>query len=103
MASWTGDKNWVVGVQWHPERMLNDALAERLFEDFVAAAKNVRNALAPDVPDETLSRVLLVWTQLFGAISYELFGHFHNVIQDYDAFFEHQMKRSANLLVTGQL
>jgi len=45
-VEWTGDKNWVVGVQWHPERMPNDALAERLFEDFVAAARNVRNAVA---------------------------------------------------------
>ncbi|HEV3375524.1 MAG TPA: gamma-glutamyl-gamma-aminobutyrate hydrolase family protein [Candidatus Acidoferrum sp.] len=36
---WTGDSNWVVGVQWHPERMTGDAFAERLFNDFVAAAR----------------------------------------------------------------
>ncbi len=36
---WTGDANWVVGVQWHPERMLGDALSERLFRDFVGAAR----------------------------------------------------------------
>jgi putative glutamine amidotransferase len=36
---WTGDSNWVVGVQWHPERMTGDAFAERLFSDFVAAAR----------------------------------------------------------------
>lgn len=45
-VEWTGDKNWVVGVQWHPERMGNDALAERLFEDFVSAARNARSAVA---------------------------------------------------------
>ena len=38
---WTGDSNWVVGVQWHPERMPDDPLAERLFAEFVAAARNV--------------------------------------------------------------
>jgi len=37
-VEWTGDANWVVGVQWHPERMFGDAFAERLFRDFVAAA-----------------------------------------------------------------
>lgn len=35
---WTGDSNWVVGVQWHPERR-DDALSQRLFSDFVAAAR----------------------------------------------------------------
>jgi len=34
--------NWVVGVQWHPERMLNDSFAEKLFADFVGAARESR-------------------------------------------------------------
>ncbi len=38
-VEWTGDSNWVVGVQWHPERMFGDAFSERLFRDFVAAAR----------------------------------------------------------------
>jgi putative glutamine amidotransferase len=38
-VEWTGDANWVLGVQWHPERMFGDAFAERLFRDFVAAAR----------------------------------------------------------------
>jgi putative glutamine amidotransferase len=44
---WTGDANWVVGVQWHPERMpVEDAFSKKLFEDFVAAANQARNAVA---------------------------------------------------------
>lgn len=40
---WTGDSNWVVGVQWHPERRpLEDAFAKKLFEEFVAAAAKAR-------------------------------------------------------------
>jgi len=42
---WTGDANWVVGVQWHPERMFGDAAAERLFGDFLEAARKVRNSV----------------------------------------------------------
>ena len=41
-VEWTGDANWVVGVQWHPERMPGDALASKLFEEFVAAAQAAR-------------------------------------------------------------
>jgi putative glutamine amidotransferase len=45
-VEWTGDSNWVVGVQWHPERMFGDAFSERLFRDFVAAADSARNTVA---------------------------------------------------------
>jgi putative glutamine amidotransferase len=38
-VEWTGDSNWIVGVQWHPERMADDPFARRLFEQFVAAAR----------------------------------------------------------------
>src|SRR5487761_1300240 len=30
-VEWTGDSNWVIGVQWHPERMTKDALAKLFF------------------------------------------------------------------------
>jgi putative glutamine amidotransferase len=41
---WTGDANWIVGVQWHPERMLGDAFSERLFRDFISAASQRQGA-----------------------------------------------------------
>jgi putative glutamine amidotransferase len=34
--------DWVVGVQWHPERMPEDDLAQKLFADFVSAARESR-------------------------------------------------------------
>ncbi len=45
-VEWTGDANWVVGVQWHPERMFGDAAAERLFENLVTAGRRSRNVVA---------------------------------------------------------
>jgi putative glutamine amidotransferase len=45
-VEWTGDSNWVVGVQWHPERMFGDAFAERLFSNFIVAARSARDAVA---------------------------------------------------------
>jgi len=45
-VEWTGDSNWVTGVQWHPERMLGDAFSECLFRDFVAAATKAHPVVA---------------------------------------------------------
>ena len=61
----------------------------------------LREFVGPAVSDEVLLRTLLVWTGLFGAISYELFGHLHGVIEDYDAFFDHQMRRWGAYLAGG--
>ncbi|MGH9679895.1 MAG: gamma-glutamyl-gamma-aminobutyrate hydrolase family protein [Candidatus Acidiferrales bacterium] len=41
---WIEDENWVVGVQWHPERMPEDALAEALFRSVVLAARQTQLA-----------------------------------------------------------
>jgi putative glutamine amidotransferase len=45
-VEWQGDSPWAVGVQWHPERMAGDRFSERLFEDFVAAVRSARGAIA---------------------------------------------------------
>jgi putative glutamine amidotransferase len=47
-VEWVGDENWVVGVQWHPERMMeSDSLGRGLFGSLVkeAAMRKVRAAL----------------------------------------------------------
>jgi len=35
-------EDWVIGVQWHPERMPDDSFAQKLFADFVGAARKVK-------------------------------------------------------------
>ena len=54
------------------------------------------------LPDELLARGLLAWTLLVGAVSFELFGHTHNVVDDdpalREAFFTDQMRRAGELV-----
>lgn len=38
-VEFTGDNPWLVGVQWHPERMAEDGLSKGLFRELVAAAR----------------------------------------------------------------
>ena len=55
-----------------------------------------------DIPHEVLSRVLQAWSQLFGTLSLEMFGHLHNVIHDFDAYFRYQMRRTAEMIVDAR-
>lgn len=52
----------------------------------------LRDALAPALSREASGRAVMAWTQLVGSISLELFGHLHNVIHDYQAYFDYQMR-----------
>ncbi len=50
------------------------------------------------IPAPVLSRAITAWTELFGAINFELFGRLTNAITDYDAWFDHQLKAMARYL-----
>ncbi|MFL6164404.1 MAG: TetR/AcrR family transcriptional regulator [Jatrophihabitantaceae bacterium] len=63
--------------------------------------KRLREQVAPGLTDRYLARALLAWSQLIGLISFELFGHLHNVITDYTAHFDYQMRAIAQELGLG--
>jgi AcrR family transcriptional regulator len=52
----------------------------------------------PGLPVGTLSRGMTAWIQLFGAVSFELFGRFNNTLDDREGFFDHQMRAMADLI-----
>lgn len=43
---------------------------------------------ATDVPTELVGRTLMAWTNLFGTISFELWGHLVGSVDDADAYFD---------------
>ncbi|MFH8342015.1 TetR/AcrR family transcriptional regulator [Streptomyces sp. AM6-12] len=45
--------------------------------------------IAPDLPPEVTAAMVAAWAQLFGLVSFELFGQFNNVIEDRERFFRH--------------
>jgi len=62
-----------------------------------AALAPIRAHLPPGVPAPLVQRALMVWTNLFGVISFELYGQLHNVVgeapADRDAFFAECIRR----------
>jgi AcrR family transcriptional regulator len=67
-----------------------------------AALRRIREAAAPHTPDDVLVRALAAWTGLFGHLTFELFGHFTNVIDDLDAYFTLQASRAAAAIRTPE-
>jgi AcrR family transcriptional regulator len=59
------------------------------------ALEPVAALLPAGVTSDLLVRGLMVWTYLFGAVSFEVFGHRNNVIADYEVFFDHEVRRLA--------
>lgn len=49
--------------------------------------------LAPDLPPALAVMLVSAWSQLFGLVSFEVFGHFHNIVEDRDAFFAAAARR----------
>jgi AcrR family transcriptional regulator len=65
----------------------------------VAAAVGLVQRMLPDpAPADLVVRGLMAWTYLFGAVSFEVFGHRHDVIDDPRAFFDHESRRIAQAL-----
>ncbi|WP_280871463.1 TetR/AcrR family transcriptional regulator [Streptomyces sp. MJP52] len=52
--------------------------------------------LAPDLPPEAVVALVAAWSELFGLIGFEVFGQFHQVVEDRAAFFRHAAARLAH-------
>lgn len=56
----------------------------------------------PDgIPDHLVVAGLTAWTYLFGAVSFEVFGHRANIVDDQRAYFDHEVRRLGVLLGLG--
>jgi len=66
-----------------------------------ASLAPIRQSLPDVVPDDLVVRGLMSWTELIGAISLEINGQFVNVVDGMDDYFDHTMRRTAELLSLG--
>ena len=70
---------------------------ERAAQRAAIALAPIRSHLPAEVPAALVQRALMVWTNLFGAVSFELYGQLHEVVGedpgDRDAFFAECVRR----------
>ena len=77
-----------------PPAGLVDGVPEGLASDLAA----VRAAIDTDLSDDALVRVIAAWSQLFGLVSFELFGQTQNVIHHHDELFAATVGAMARLV-----
>jgi len=70
----------------------------RLHGQLRAELGRARDEVAPDLPDAVFLAGMTAWIQLFGTVSFELFGQFNNVIEARTEFFASQMELMADLM-----
>ena len=73
-------------------------------EDNESAMKGVLETRAldevmPGVPEAVRALSLMVWSQIFGCISFELFGHFVGTVRNANRFFVIVVDEAANLVL----
>jgi AcrR family transcriptional regulator len=77
-------------LPWPPAPPLPSPLAEQ--------AAGVAGAIAPGVPGPVVARALIAWTQLFGMISFELFGQFVGSLEPADPFVAYTAELMADFI-----
>ncbi|MGW0312500.1 TetR/AcrR family transcriptional regulator [Streptomyces flavidovirens] len=67
-------------------------------------AERLAADVAPDLPPPVVAALVAAWSQLFGLISFEVFGQFNRIVEDRDRFFDHSALTLAHAvgLIGGQ-
>jgi AcrR family transcriptional regulator len=61
-------------------------------------AESLREQVGTHLPAPVLAEVVAAWAQLFGLVSFELFGQFNRVVEARDEFFDRAAARLAHEL-----
>jgi AcrR family transcriptional regulator len=62
------------------------------------AVAPIEQDLLPGFEPEVVAAALMAWTQVFGMVTLELFGHYVGATTDFDVVFDHSMRVAAGLV-----
>jgi AcrR family transcriptional regulator len=67
-------------------------VSSQLSESASAEATRLKGLGFQGVPDDAILRSLAAWTQLFGAVNFEVFGRVADIVEDADAVFDQSVR-----------
>ncbi|WP_130348699.1 TetR/AcrR family transcriptional regulator [Herbihabitans rhizosphaerae] len=79
-------------------RLEEESLPTRTPAPLVMEIREAARVVNAAVGEAEMARALIAWTELFGAISFEIFGRLNNVIDQRFAWFDHQMRAMAGFV-----
>jgi AcrR family transcriptional regulator len=65
-------------------------------DDLESEAERMAADFASDLPPAVAPALVAAWAQLFGLIGFELFGQFHRVVEEREAFFRNAARHLAH-------
>jgi AcrR family transcriptional regulator len=74
------------------------AAEDELTAGLAAQVEQVAELIAPGLPATVGTRIIVAWTQLFGMISFELFGQLVGSVDPSDEFFSYACDRMADFI-----
>jgi AcrR family transcriptional regulator len=83
----------VLGESWAAGTLTSVFEAPYPSPPLAAQAQRLSTSLGLDLPAPVLTRALIAWTQLFGMISFELFGQLVGSVDPAEEFFEHAVEQ----------
>ncbi|MEU6019311.1 TetR/AcrR family transcriptional regulator [Streptomyces sp. NPDC047515] len=87
----------IVGEAFGADGLAVPPLADELRTE----AERMVAEFAPDLPPGVVAPLIAAWSQLFGLISFEIFGQFHRVVEAREVFFREavtELARTVGLL-----
>ncbi|WP_067562842.1 TetR-like C-terminal domain-containing protein [Nocardia acidivorans] len=66
--------------------------------ELTAQSTETTARIAPGLPPEYIARPVVAWTQLFGAVTFELTGQLVGIMDPAGPFFEYAVERMADLV-----
>ncbi|AHH94683.1 TetR/AcrR family transcriptional regulator [Kutzneria albida] len=88
----------VLKTAWAAKLIRLDYDGRELSPQLLAQTKALAEAVAPTLPPVLMARAITAWTQLFGMISFELFGQLVGSVDPSEEFFEHSVETMAQFV-----
>ena len=88
----------VLSDGWFAKRLLNPQRDVRPSPTLATQLAHVADITTPGLPTWVMAHALIAWSQLFGMISFELFGQFVGSVSPADEFFAHALDLMASFV-----
>jgi AcrR family transcriptional regulator len=88
----------IVASAWRAGDMTEPPDTPPLPPELAAELDRLSALIEIELPPRVLARALIAWTQLFGQVSFELFGQLVGVVDPTGYFFEHTAEQMATYL-----